>query len=67
MWLEGFKYAKATKDVWVNGALRAGRREEINKINPGRKKKLEKKKNHKEKDAKTSRNNPALMFMQFQI
>lgn len=66
MWLEGFKYAKATKDVWVNGALRGGRREEINKINPGRKKKL-KKKNHKEKDAKTSRNNPALMFMQFQI
>lgn len=38
MQLEGFKYAKATKDVWVNGALRGGRaggrREEINKVNP---------------------------------
>lgn len=47
------------------GGRAVGRREEINKINPGRK--IKKKKTTKEKDAKTAKNNPTLMFMQFQI
>lgn len=60
--------AKATRDVWGVDGRAGGRREEINKINPGREKKeKEKKKSQREKMQRHLKNNPALMFMHFQI